>query len=193
MSNTNQSKIFKNECTVINLYYEYPNYTGEEKWAIITGLTETEFLSKYPKEAEKYTPFLLLTLEHGEIIRKFNRNEDKFKKRSKNNEDLFGYDESLIEYFHPEVATPDYWKEKMVQDEREYIYKILHEAFKTLSSTQRKRLYENIVLKKSSRTIALEEGINYSSVDKSIESATKKIEKYFFKKGVHLKGSIPNK
>ena len=31
---------FKYECKVINLSYEYPGYTGKEKWAIITDLTE---------------------------------------------------------------------------------------------------------------------------------------------------------
>ena len=33
---------FKYECKVINLSYEYPGYTGKEKWAIITDLTEEE-------------------------------------------------------------------------------------------------------------------------------------------------------
>ena len=31
---------FKYDCKVINLSYEYPGYTGKEKWAIITDLTE---------------------------------------------------------------------------------------------------------------------------------------------------------
>lgn len=35
---------FKYECKVINLSYEYPGYTGKEKWAIITDLTEKNLL-----------------------------------------------------------------------------------------------------------------------------------------------------
>lgn len=38
---------FKFECKVINLSYEYPGYIGEEKWAIITGLTEEELNERY--------------------------------------------------------------------------------------------------------------------------------------------------
>ena len=38
---------FKYDCKVINLSYEYPGYTGEEKWAIITDLTEEELSKKY--------------------------------------------------------------------------------------------------------------------------------------------------
>lgn len=38
---------FKYECKVINLSYEYPGYTGKEKWAIITDLTEKELIEKY--------------------------------------------------------------------------------------------------------------------------------------------------
>lgn len=38
---------FKCDCKVINLSYEYPGYTGEEKWAIITDLTEEELIEKY--------------------------------------------------------------------------------------------------------------------------------------------------
>ena len=37
---------FDKDCKVIKLKYEYPGYTGEEKWAIITGLTEEELNEK---------------------------------------------------------------------------------------------------------------------------------------------------
>ena len=37
---------FKCDCKVINLSYEYPGYTGEEKWAIITDLTEEELITR---------------------------------------------------------------------------------------------------------------------------------------------------
>ena len=38
---------FKCDCKVINLSYEYPGYTGDEKWVIITDLTEKELIEKY--------------------------------------------------------------------------------------------------------------------------------------------------
>ena len=38
---------FKQECKLIDLNYEYPGYTGEEKWAIISDLTEEDIMMKY--------------------------------------------------------------------------------------------------------------------------------------------------
>lgn len=45
---------FKYDCKVINLSYEYPGYTGEEKWAIITDLTEEELRKKYEEIISSY-------------------------------------------------------------------------------------------------------------------------------------------
>ena len=44
---------FKCDCKVINLSYEYPGYTGDEKWAIITDLTEKELIEKYHKQYDE--------------------------------------------------------------------------------------------------------------------------------------------
>lgn len=41
---------FDKDCKIIKLKYEYPGYTGEEKWAIITGLTEEELNEKYAEK-----------------------------------------------------------------------------------------------------------------------------------------------
>ena len=47
---------FDKDCKVIKLKYEYPGYTGEEKWAIITGLTEAKqlgYMAQNKKEVTK--------------------------------------------------------------------------------------------------------------------------------------------
>lgn len=49
MNNTNisaQSEQFYIDCEVIETKYEYPQYTGVEKWIIITDLTEEELKGK---------------------------------------------------------------------------------------------------------------------------------------------------
>lgn len=59
---------FKCDCKVINLSYEYPGYTGEEKWAIITDLTEEELIEKYEEiqalysnqDTTRYYPHIVL-------------------------------------------------------------------------------------------------------------------------------------
>lgn len=192
-----RKELFKTECKVVNLEYEYKSCdeenkgcVGDTKWAIITDLSEEELKEKYADVIQPFTPFVLLTLEQGEIIKEFTQNEDKFRKRQLNNEDIFGYDEGISEIFHNEIATPDYWQE---QDEiearkhREALLDLLDKALHTLTFTQRRRLYAHLVEGKSSRTIAKEEGVNYSKVDKSIAAGIKKITK-FFKNGGAFEG-----
>ena len=184
-----RKELFKTECKVVNLEYEYKSCdeehkgcVGDTKWAIITDLSEAELKNKYADIIQSFTPFVLLTLEQGEIIKEFTKNEDKFRKRQLNNEDAFGYDEGMSEIFHNEIAAPDYWQEQEeleARKQREALLALLDKALDTLTSTQRKRLYAHLVEGKSSRTIAKEEGVNYSKVDKSITAGIKKITKFF--------------
>ena len=44
----NQEELFARDCKLMNLKYEYDGYTGTEKWAVITELTEEELWDKYP-------------------------------------------------------------------------------------------------------------------------------------------------
>lgn len=71
---------FKCDCKVINLSYEYPGYTGEEKWAIITDLTEEELIEKYEEIISSYRPFIVLSSMFGSVRADFIRNEDIFDK-----------------------------------------------------------------------------------------------------------------
>lgn len=184
-----RKELFKTECKVVNLEYEYKSCdeehkgcVGDIKWAIITDLSEAELKDKYADIIKPFTPFVLLTLEQGEIIKEFTKNEDKFRKRQLNNEDAFGYDEGMSEIFHNEIAVLDYWQEQEeleARKQREALLDLLDKALDTLTSTQRKRLYAHLVEGKSSRTIAKEEGVNYSKVDKSIAAGIKKITKFF--------------
>lgn len=61
---------FKFECKVINLSYEYPGYIGEEKWAIITGLTEEELNERYAEKIASFRPFIILDLAFGDVCSK---------------------------------------------------------------------------------------------------------------------------
>ena len=54
----NQEELFARDCKLMNLKYEYDGYTGTEKWAVITELTEEELWDKYPDIISRYTPFV---------------------------------------------------------------------------------------------------------------------------------------
>ena len=53
---------FKNDCKVIRLDAEYPGYTCDTKYAIITDLTEEELSVRYPDEIKRFNPHILLSL-----------------------------------------------------------------------------------------------------------------------------------
>ena len=77
----NKANSFKKDCKVINLEIEYEGYIGEERYAIITDLSEEELDSKYQEELSKYRPFIILSRAMGLAIREHQRNNEKFRKR----------------------------------------------------------------------------------------------------------------
>lgn len=69
----NQEELFARDCKLMNLKYEYDGYTGTEKWAVVTELTEEELWDKYPDIISRYTPFVLLSVAQGKVIIDDNR------------------------------------------------------------------------------------------------------------------------
>ena len=147
---------FKCDCKVINLSYEYPGYTGEEKWAIITDLTEEELIEKYEEIISSYRPFIVLSSMFGSVRADFIRNEDKFSKRAKRSISIFDFSEETEEH-HPEIAANDLEEEPI----------------------QRERLIKYFFEGKSLLQIAAEEGKSYSTVYESYQAALKKLKKIF--------------
>ena len=174
---------FQNECKVINLKYEYEGYIGEEQWVIISVLTEKELFEKYPEIIKQYMPFVLLSNEQGQAIYEFRRNESKFYKRSKNNEDAFGYDDELIGIFHSEVFVPDFFEQQITEEYEENRYqlkmKLMDKALSSLTEKQYKYLISRYVANKSAREIAEAEGVSHQAIEKHLNAAVKKVKKIF--------------
>jgi len=174
---------FQNKCKVINLKYEYEGYTGEEQWAIISELTKKELFEKYPEIVKQYMPFVLLSVEQGKAVYEFRRNESKFYKRSKNNEDAFGYDDELIGIFHSEVFVPDFFEQQITEEYEENRYqlkmKLLDKALSSLTEKQYKYLITRYVANKSAREIAEAEGVSHQAIEKHLNAAIKKVKKIF--------------
>ena len=174
---------FQSECKVINLKYEYEGYIGEEKWAIISELSEKELFEKYPDIISRYIPFVLLSIEQGKAIYEFKRNESKFYKRSLNNEDAFGYDDELIGIFHSEVVVPNFVEQQITEEYEENRYqlkmKLLDKALSSLTEKQYKYLIARYVTNKSAREIAKEEGVSHQAIEKHLNTAIKKVKKIF--------------
>ena len=185
---TKQEELFAKDCKLINLRYEYTNYTGKEKWAVVTELTEKELRKKYPDIIKRYTPFVLLSMAQGEVINEADRNDDKYEKRAKRTLDVYGYEDDISEQFHRELITPfadpfEQAEEERLEIEREQLRRMeiakVRKVLAMMKPIQKERLCKVVLLGLSSRKIAQEEGVNYSAVDKSIAAAIKNFKKYY--------------
>ena len=185
---TEQEELFAKDCKLINLRYEYTNYTGKEKWAVVTELTEKELRKKYPDIIKRYTPFVLLSMAQGEVINEADRNDDKYEKRAKRTLDVYGYEDDISEQFHRELITPfadsfEQAEEEQLEIEKEQLRRMeiakVRKVLEMMKPIQKERLCKVVLLGLSSRKIAQEEGVNYSAVDKSIAAAIKNFKKYY--------------
>lgn len=171
-----QEVLFASECKLINLKYEYKGYTGNEKFAIITELSEEELKQKYPDIIERYVPFLLLSMKHGEVIAEAHRNDDKFAKRAKRHGSLFDINDGCFEEHHPELAVNDDIIEAIEFEEQ---IDQLYEYINRLDETLKRRLTKHYLEEKSMTQIALEEGVSRVAIKKSITLAIKKLKKFY--------------
>ena len=185
---TEQEELFAKDCKLINLRYEYTNYTGKEKWAVVTELTEKELRKKYPDIVKRYTPFVLLSMAQGEVINESDRNDDKYEKRAKRTLDVYGYEDDISEQFHRELITPfadsfEQAEEEQFEIEKEQLRRMkiakVRKVLEMMKPIQKERLCKVVLMGLSSRKIAQEEGVNYSAVDKSIAAAIKNFKKYY--------------
>ena len=185
---TEQEELFAKDCKLINLRYEYTNYTGKEKWAVVTELTEKELRKKYPDIVKRYTPFVLLSMAQGEVINESDRNDDKYEKRAKRTLDVYGYEDDISEQFHRELITPfadpfEQAEEEQLEIEKEQLRRMeiakVRKVLEMMKPIQKERLCKVVLLGLSSRKIAQEEGVNYSAVNKSIAAAIKNVKKFY--------------
>ena len=178
---------FKKFCKVLYLEREYPNHLGNADWLIISDLSEEQLQKRFSETLSKYIPYILLSNEQGEPILQSIRNNHKHEMRSKRTTEPFNYDDELLPLFHSELLSfvdPLEEKEKIIERAREEhaLDELIIKVQKTLSimkPIQRDRLIKNVVRGLSSRKIAKEEGVNYSTVDKSIRAAKKNFRRIF--------------
>lgn len=152
-------------------------YQGEYKYCIYTRkMTGEELMEKHGKELEKYRPYLIVAGHdfyeaHADLL----RNDENYENWQLKHGDMYGFSEGKSEIYHPELINPDVMNEIIFM---EYCDK-LKVAMEQLTPIQSQRIIAHFYDRKSSRTIAEEEGVNYSKVDKSIKAALEKLRKFF--------------
>ena len=135
---------FKVECKVIKLGYEYPGYTGTEKYAIVTDLSYAQIMERYAPVAEHYCPFLLLSKAAGEVIADYKRNEDKFSKRMQK-DDCYGFEDGMTERYNIECCVPNF-AQALFQER--FPQRLVEKAFALLTPIQQSRVNQHIFGKK---------------------------------------------
>ena len=154
---------FAQECKTIQFRYEYGReYVGEEKFAIITNLTEAELREKYADLLKRYEPFVVLPLEYGEIRDAYIRNDHTYQARFSRG-DCVSLDAGL-EGWCRECAAEDCAEQAMRRMEGE----MLAELVEHLPEIQRRRIKGRFYEGKTLREMAQEESVGYVKIYNSI-------------------------
>ena len=86
-------------CSFFKLEDEYPGWTGDEEYGIISELPEQEMLERYPVIMRALSPYIMLRKGYAEIRRESISNGKKFDYRKRNCDCLFSFDDET-EYHH---------------------------------------------------------------------------------------------
>lgn len=146
---------------ILNIEQEYPDFSGTEKWIIITDLSEEEFAKLYPEEQLRWKEAVIMSEEMGKEIIRFRRNESKHEMRRHRTEISL---ENTGDIRSPAPARKDVCSVSMAR------------ALLSLTPTQRQRVIKHCVYGCSVSDIAEEEGCGSSAVYNSIRKGLKKLK-----------------
>lgn len=166
------SKYYK----IYNLKYEYQYFVGGNPIAVVSDLTEEQLLFTYP-ELQKKMPFVHFTKNQWEKvlfeISKFNKNEDKHRKRAERHGDVFGYRDGETELF---MRCLD--KNTVINEVTDILEKEkLSKAFDCLNEKQARRIYLYYFKGFTYRQIADIEQVAEISIRESINGGINKLKK----------------
>ena len=68
---------FDSACKVKRIHYIYPDFVGNEKYIIITNLSDEQLKDKFGAFLSIYTPCILLTMDMWAVYKDFHANEMK--------------------------------------------------------------------------------------------------------------------
>lgn len=179
-----RKELFKSECKVINLDFEYQSCVsdmkgclGNVKWAIVTELTEDELLEQYGDViCEYYFPYVLLNGNQAETIQDFYNIDAKYRMRQIRNGHAFDITDGCFEEHHPDIAVNEDLLESIIHNDD---IKKVRKALCNLNNIQKRRVIKYYFYDMTFMQIAEEEGVSFFAVRQSIEGAIKKIKNFF--------------
>ena len=166
---TNKTEAFKRDCRILRMKQEYPGYTGDILWIVISDLSEKQIVDAYPDEILPYSPFIHMTRDMYEPIAEFEKNRIKFLYREQHHGDAFGYEDGRFERFHTEVANDP-------QDLDTHFD--IENGLSQLIEVQRRRIIKRYYMGMTLPEIAHEEHTTKQAVAKSIQAALNHLKKF---------------
>ncbi len=161
--------LFRRACRIVDLKEEYPGYTGRERWLIVTEADETEVRLRWPEEADRYSPYLLMTERMAAPILDSARLERAWARRRK---DHFEYSLDLMEQEEIARASAAYWQPSA---EETYLTDQMGETMRRIADSlpepRRRRFCKRFWEGKTLAEISAEEGVSISSVAESVRLA----------------------
>ena len=121
--------------SVIDLTLEYENWTGTERYAVISDLDQGYIEEMFASELSEYKPYIYMANAFLDIRRDFRNNNKKYEMRSIRSESVFSFEDSDTETHHKEISIPDFVEQWIENYE-------LKEAIKKLTDKERERLFE---------------------------------------------------
>ena len=158
--------------SVIDLTVEYENWTGEERYAVISDLDQEYIETAFASELSAYTPYVFMSSSFLDVRRDFRNNNKKYEMRCLRKESAFGFKDSETEEHHAEITAPDF-VDNWIQSYE------LRQALMTLTENERDRIIDKYINGMTLEEIGNECNCSPAAVFYSIDNAIKKLKKFY--------------
>ena len=158
--------------SVIDLTVEYDNWSGTEKYAVISDFDQGYIEKNYSSELSAFKPYLYMTSEFLDIRRNFRNNNKKFEMRELLYHAVYDYQDGITEGANLSLVADDF-VDKLIESEE------LKRALTVLSQTEKERLLKYYIIGKTLSQIGEEQGCSAAAVKYSVDRAIKKLKKFY--------------
>ena len=167
--NKKSNPAFFEDCRVVSMKKEYPGYTGEIKWIVVSDLDEAYLNVLYPEEMKEHSPYVFMSRQEFRPIVESHSNDRKHEMRMTSSYDAFSYEDGIFETFHPELVVYPF---------DGFDYEEIHVAISKLSSPHRERITKKFFCGMTIIEIAAEEGTTKQAISKSINKSLVLLRNY---------------
>lgn len=94
--------------SIIDLTLEYENWTGTERYAVISDFDQEYLEQNYSSELSVFKPYLFMTSEFLDVRRNFRNNNKKFEMRELLYHAVYDYQDGITEGANLSLVADDF-------------------------------------------------------------------------------------